>query len=280
MKKNKEQIIKESVEGMLKMFETGTMPEKVAFSIIRKHKKDVVPAMKWSLGNQMLMLLGGTADARGFKQWQQAGRKVKKGAKAIYIMGPLSKKITEIKNGKEEEKIIIYGFRPIPVFRYEDTEGDAVPKFDYRPDEIPRFYDVAGKIGVKVEYDGITRNALGSYCSRNKKITLYSKDDAVYYHELAHAADDYLHDTSKDGKDKEAYAKSEIVAELASSVLCHMKGIKGYEKQAYEYMSRYAKQIKTNDGVMKEMMKLLGRVEGVVSLVLTKADEPELEKAI
>jgi len=280
VKKNKEQIIKESVEGILKMFETGAMPEKVAFSIIRKHKKDVTPAIKWSFGNQILMLLGETTDARGFKQWQEAGRKVKKGAKAIYIMGPLSKKIKEVKNGIEEERTVMYGFRPIPVFRYEDTEGDAVPKFDYTPDEIPHFYDVAGKIGVKVEYDGVTRNALGSYSPRNKKITLYSKDDAVYYHELAHAVDDYLHDTSKDAKDKEAYAKSEIVAELASSVLCHMKGIEGYEKQAYEYMSRYAKQIKTNDGVMREIMKLLNRVESVVSLVLEKADETELQEAI
>jgi len=34
-----------------------------------------------------------TADARVFKQWQKAGRRVKKGAKAFYILAPVKRKV-------------------------------------------------------------------------------------------------------------------------------------------------------------------------------------------
>ena len=119
----KEERFQEASEKLLEMFETGHMPEAVAFSIIRRKKGDHIPSMDWSIGNQILMMCNGTTDARGFKQWKTVGRTVKKGSKAIYILAPLVKKIKE--DDPEEEKIIVMGFRPIPVFPIEDTEWMA-----------------------------------------------------------------------------------------------------------------------------------------------------------
>ncbi len=47
-----------------------------------------VPSGKWSFTNRTLMFLSGTGDARGFRQWKKAGRYVRKGTKAIFILAP------------------------------------------------------------------------------------------------------------------------------------------------------------------------------------------------
>ncbi len=39
------------------------------------------------------MLMNETEDARGFRQWEKVGRRVKKGAKAFYILAPVRKKV-------------------------------------------------------------------------------------------------------------------------------------------------------------------------------------------
>ena len=46
----------------------------------------------------------------------------KKGSKAFYIIGPVIKKIKE----ENEEKQILAGFKAIPVFRIENTEGEPI----------------------------------------------------------------------------------------------------------------------------------------------------------
>lgn len=125
MKKNHDQIINDAVTQLLDMFETGKLPAKVAFSIIHRHPNDVIPSDKWSIGNRILQMLQGTDDARGYKQWQEAGRQVRKGAHAIHILAPMTFKVkeTDKDTGEEVEKVVVKGYRPIPVFRYEDTEG-------------------------------------------------------------------------------------------------------------------------------------------------------------
>jgi hypothetical protein len=76
------------------------------------------------------MYLNNTEDARGFRQWQQAGRRVNKGSKAFYILAPMFKKVEE--NGEEFQQLI--GFRSVPVFRVEDTEGTPITKEQFNTD--------------------------------------------------------------------------------------------------------------------------------------------------
>jgi len=87
-----------------------------------------IPSAKWSISNRILQFLADTSDARGFRQWNKAGRKVKKGAKAFHILGPKARTITETDDdGTETEKVIVSGFFAIPVFRAEDTDGEPLP---------------------------------------------------------------------------------------------------------------------------------------------------------
>ena len=46
------------------------------------------PCIKWSAHNRFIVALHETGDARGYKQWKEAIRFVKKGAKAMYILVP------------------------------------------------------------------------------------------------------------------------------------------------------------------------------------------------
>ena len=266
---DKATIIKNAVGTLLDTFQSGNFPAKVAMTIIRKAEGDTIPADSWSFANRLLMTAQGTNDARGFRQWNEVGRHVKKGSKSIHILAPLTKKIVEKDEatGEELKRIIIVGFRPIPVFRLEDTDGEPLPTFDYKPKKYPPFFDVADKLGVKVEYKALRSNYYGRYTSGEGKIELCSKDVVVYYHELAHA----VHDTFVDLRKCDT-AKKEIVAELSALVLCEISGVSGYEWQGYRYISAYCADPKP-ETALKKIMGVLNDVEKIVAIVLDATED-------
>ncbi len=274
MKKTKDEIIKDALDQLMDMFKTGKLPEKVAFSIIHRHPGDIIPSDSWSIGNRILQMLHGTADARGYKQWQEAGRQVKKGAKAIHILAPLAYKVKDKDKltGEEVEKIIVKGYRPVAVFRYEDTTGAPLPyDHDYRPHSYPTFFDVADKLGINVRYMPLKSNYLGKYSIRTNSITLCSEDAVVYFHELAHA----IHATFVDLRvfDSE---KAEVVAEFSALVLANIAGIEGFEQQGFDYIEHYAKN-NSSEGVMREIFSVLNDVEHIVNTVLSVSDDVPAE---
>lgn len=265
-----DQIIKEAVDQLLDMFRTGTLPEKVAFSIIHKHPGDVIPSDSWSIGNRVLQMLQGTSDARGFKQWQEVGRHVRKGSHAIHILAPMTFKIKEKdeKTGEEVEKVIVKGYRPIPVFRVEDTEGTSLAyDHDYEPETHPTFYDVAAKLGINVSYAPLRANYLGCYSLRTNSIELCADDSTIYYHELAHA----IHATLVDLRVYDP-SKAEVVAEFSALVMANIAGIKGYEQQGFSYIEHYSKTHKPAN-VMREIFGVLGDVEKIVTKVLEVSND-------
>ncbi|MBQ4494265.1 MAG: hypothetical protein II968_00705 [Selenomonadaceae bacterium] len=272
---DKAKIIQSAITTLMAMFASGNFPAQVAMSVIRKQAGDHIPSDSWSLGNRLLMAAQGSNDARGYKQWQEVGRYVKKGSHAIHIFAPLTKKIKDKDEitGEETEQIKIFGFRPIPVFRYEDTEGELLPTFDYAPKTYSPFFDVAEKLGVKVEYKALRSDYYGRYTSGQGKIELCSEDAVVYYHELAHA----VHDTFVDLKTCDK-AKKEIVAELSALILCEISGISGYQWQGFKYIGAYCADSKP-ETVLKKIMGVLNDVEKIVSIVLD-ATEDKAHKTI
>jgi len=106
------------LQEITQKFSEKTFPETCAKAFINVPG---IPSSSWSLGNQLLMLFGGTADARGYNQWIKAHRYVKKGSKAIYILVPMIRKIKD-KNDEDTEKTATIGFKTMPVFAYEDTK--------------------------------------------------------------------------------------------------------------------------------------------------------------
>lgn len=279
MKKDNIILYQEAVNSLLSMFESGQMPEAVAFNIIRRQKGVVYkPSDNWSIGNQILQMIQGTSDARGFKQWLEVGRHVIKGRQAIHILAPMTFKVKKMNpvTGEEEERVVITGFKPIPVFRHEDTEGedlDLIP--DFVPPTPPPFWDVADKLGIKVSYVPMLGNYLGQFNMRSNSIKLCSEDAVVFFHELAHAVHNRFVDLKKCPSDV-----AETVAEFSAVVLAHIQGIKGFEHQGWEYIKRATHNRDNPEEALKFIMQCLSDVERVVSIILEAAENTtQIEEA-
>lgn len=263
---------------IIEQFETGNLPE--ALAPIFVNRSDNVPSSAWSWGNRFIQAIHGTADSRGFRQWESAGRKVSKGAKAIYILGPcIAKKTEQNEQGETVERTIIYGFKSIPVFPIEATEVADPKKWEAaggvdvaeesRLERLP-LREVAEAWGLKItSYNGKQGKSLGYY-KPGWGIALGVENLATWAHELTHAADDRLGTIRRlSGQDPE----NEIVAELGGAVLLkligedHQADIGG----AWDYVKSYAGADKGK--ALRKCMKLIDRICSCVNLILKTADE-------
>jgi len=258
MKPETEARVNEAVNRIVEMFETGKLPTAVAQTVLHRQAGDT-PSATWSLGNLLLMLSTGTTDARGFQQWKDVGRSVKKGAKAFYILGPATRKLTVEEDGKQVEKVIVSGFFGIPVFRYEDTEGAEIARVDYRPDSVPPLMDVAKMFNLRVDYGPCAGSYRGYFKPGENRIMLCTHDVKTWFHELGHA----VHNTFRPlhgGQDP----TQEIVAETVAATLCSLYGFEGYIFHGAEYIKHYAHG--QNPG--KAVLKVLADVQKCLTLIL------------
>jgi len=256
----------QELRKLLDLFETGNVPEAVAKVLLPSRD---VPCARWSLANRMLCLLSGTDDARGYRQWEEAGRYVKKATKAFYILAPRFAK-RKPKDGEttnpDNPDMVLVGFRGVPVFRFEDTDGEPLERPEYRPPDLPPLFEVAERFGVKVEYLGHTleEGYYGYYRPDSQEIRLCTHHESTFFHELAHAAHHRVKGSIKPGQDW----KQEIVAELSATVLCRLHGLE-YEGNAYKYIGRYAEKAKKD--VYRACLAVLSDVEKVLAEILTPA---------
>lgn len=266
--------MQEASEKLLEAFRSQEFGPQLALTIIKRRADDPansLPCTKWSIGNHILMwLLGRTDAAATFLQWKQLNRRVVKNAHSFPIFSPVTAKIKKQKeDGTVEEKIVIRGFRAVPVFRIEDTIGVAgdikIP--DYKPTEMPPLYKAAEVLGVKVYWRPMSRAAFGYYSPGDNSITLSSTDHVVWFHELTHAVRETLADTKAD-QDRE-----EIIAEISAAVLMQMQfGETGYHQQSYDYVKQYCKD-KSPEAIIKAVMGVLKDCEEVINKILDAANE-------
>ena len=258
--------IKQVLQSIIEKFKNGDIPEVIAYSTFPISN---IPAAKWSLLNRMLMLISGTNDARGFRQWEGVGRHVKEGAKAITILAPrFIKKQPE--NG-EDGKVILAGFLSIPVFRVEDTEGEPL---DYQKIELPELplIEVAQKWGISVKAIPGNYFYAGCYSQDRKEIALATKEETIFFHELAHAAHERVLGELKKGQDW----RQEVVAELSAAVLCKIVGkTTKFLGNNYQYIEKYAKE--ANLTPWQASLKVMNNVEKVLTLILGRELSRKLE---
>lgn len=168
------------LQKVVALFSSKELPDLCVKALINSPAK---PSSKWSMGNQLLMLLAGTTDARGFRQWNEVGRYVAKDKKATWILGPVRKKVRqEPRKGSEQEddvREVLVGFKGIPVFRLEDTCGRELPV--YQPRDPPPLMEVAERFGMKVQYERLGPGMYGATDHTTKTITLASEDHDVFF---------------------------------------------------------------------------------------------------
>ena len=266
--------IQDASETLLEMFKNQEFGPQLALTIIKRRADDPVDALpcnKWSIGNHILMwFLGRTDAAATYLQWKKMNRRVIKNAKAFPIFSPVTAKVKKKKDdGTEEERVIVRGFRTVPVFRIEDTIGVDLKTSVYTPPELPPLYKAAEVLGVKVYWKPISRLAYGYYNPGDNSITLSSTDYVVWFHELTHSVRETLANTKEDSD------REEIIAEITAAVLMQMQfGESGYHQQSYEYVKHYCKD-KTPEAVIKTVMGVLKDCEEVINIILDAANEAE-----
>jgi hypothetical protein len=114
----------ESMNKVIEKFQNGDLSPISRVARIRLDPS--APAYKWSLSNKILAFIQAEElDCRGFGQWKDIGRSIKKGCKAVYIVRPLTIKVTTEETEEKENRICI-GFSTIPVFAASDTEGEGL----------------------------------------------------------------------------------------------------------------------------------------------------------
>ena len=250
--------VKSVLNGIVDRFKSGDIPQAVSYSCFPAID---IPSAKWSFLNRTIMFLSGTGDARGFRQWQQSNRFVRKGAKALYILVPMIYK----KDDGGEDKLILSGFKCAPVFRVEDTEGEPLYYELLELPELP-LLERAEEWGISVKAVPGNFKYYGFYSGKRKEIGLATKEECVFFHELAHAGHDRVIGGLKRGQDP----LQEIVAELSAQALCRLAGKTGdqYIGNSYKYIDSYAKKIKKT--AVNACLQVLEETGKVLNLILGK----------
>lgn len=255
-----------SLRRLLSAFEEGSVAEALSRTIIPILD---VPCSRWSLNNRLLAALAQTQDARGLRQWNQVHRSVIVGRRAFYILAPLVVRKPSEGADADEAPDRLLGFRVVPVFRVEDTEGRPVEYPPPEPKEPPPLADVAASWGLAVSYTALAGpargGAFGSYSPSKKRITLATHDEAVFFHELAHAAHEKVKGTLKVCQDWQ----QEVVAELTAATLMHLYGREPNDAGAYRYIAGYAESAGTD--VLTACLSVIAECEQCLEHILAAA---------
>ena len=249
------------LEKIVQLFSSKQLPDLCAKALIDSPGK---PSSKWSFGNQLLMLMAGTNDARGFRQWIEVGRSVSRGSKALYILGPVRKRVrrkaSDEHDGQGDEFAdVLVGFMPVPVFRYEDTNGQDLPV--YEPKSPPPLLEVAERFGMRVQYERLAPGVYGATDHTNKTILLATEDADVFFHELGHAIHRTFEPKSGHGQEPEA----ETIAQLVAATLARVYGSPA-DSFSWSYIASYA-QSNNPQQVGRLCMRVLDRTRKVLDLI-------------
>jgi len=216
----------------------------------------------YSFYNQMILMFHKCSQVAGYKRWQELGRSVKKGSKAVWILAPAyyKKKVT-VKNeeGEEEEEEVrkLY-FRSVPVFDISDTEGEEIERGLTTRSKVnfSEAKEAAEKLGFSIRMKPL-EIAIGGYI-KEKAITLNSNlNDTEHVgtliHELGHGL--LEHTNSKNGE--LATEVKEQQAETVTYLACHILGVRReceFYLRSWNLSKNIVKDFQTLDKVAKEII--------------------------
>jgi antirestriction protein ArdC len=183
---------------------------------------------RYSFANTVLILCQCPTASRvaGFHTWRRLGRQVRRGEHAIWILAPVTRRV-DADDASEQSTRVVAGFRPVPVFAEDQTDGDPLPEVCARlGGDDPRgayagLLQVASLLGFTVEdhaFDGETNGDCSHALRRIRiEVTLAPAHRAkTLAHELAHAL---LH---ADASDR---ALAELEAESVAFIVCDALGL-------------------------------------------------------
>lgn len=258
------------------------------------------PMDRWSPFNRAIVLSHGTTDARGRRQWEEVGRRVKEGAKPIHILVPVFKtekkkdkkgRRREIKIGGKEDKIEekeeeeeeekkLTGFIAVPVYAVEDTEGDPLPEMEIKEEIEMNVRPLLKSLGLDLKIDVASFDgfALGRYYPLMNRIELATDNVITILHEITHALVDKLNI-------KLPREEEEVVAELTAAAWARLMG---YEipldvKKYVEYFGGDVKSVRKNTRILSAIIKVMDYIiekTAGTNVVVKEVEEEKKRKKV
>jgi antirestriction protein ArdC len=265
--------VRRVAEQILEAFQAGTVPAACAQIFLRHTPDDSRPCARWSWRNQLLAALLGHHDARGFRQWQEVGRHVRKGERAFYILAP-SLRRAEPKDDEpqDEPEFVVTGFVCVPVFGYSQTEGDPLPGAEEEAAFLSALplVEVARSWGLHVGTFAAEGTGRLGYYRPGEAIAVGVENLSTWTHELLHAADDRRGTLVRARGQK---LSNEVVAEFGGAILLECLGysVESDRGGAYAYIESYCREHEAD--LLTTCTDLLDRACAAVALLLDTAQE-------
>jgi antirestriction protein ArdC len=190
----------------------------------------------YSWGNSLLIAqqYPEASKVAGYRTWQQLGRQVRKGEKAIMILAPVVYN-AKPKDGEEPstEGRVVRGFRSVPVFDYGQTDGEDLPEIATRLEgtdpvhAFRRLQVVAGELGYTVSFEEMGGKKNGECRFDTRTIAIRTgiapaQTVKTLAHELGHAI---LHNPEEQAKRPFDRSIAELEAESVAYVISRDLGI-------------------------------------------------------
>jgi antirestriction protein ArdC len=233
---------------------------------------------RYSIGNVLLIGLQRPSAARvaGYRTWQQLGRQVRQGERAIRILAPIvyrKRKEGQKREGEAEQKNNdieeVLAFKPAAVFDVSQTDGKPLAEFARvsgdPAEHLLRLKDLVSSRGISLEYTN--RIGLAQGASAGGKVFLRTdlapaEEFSTLVHELAH---EMLH------QDKAERSKTvkETEAEAVAFVVCEAIGMESGTASS-DYVQMY-------DGKKETLLASLERIRetaaAIIEAVLSKSEQ-------
>lgn len=270
------------VDETVELLQSGV--EKITASEQFKDYLKYLSAFHAYSANNILLVLLQRPTARmvaGYRKWQELGRQVNKGEKAIRILAPIFRQMEDEETS--EKARVLSGFKVVSVYADDQTSGKPIPLppsprnpgGDASSERAAvfvwdRLRGFCEREGVAVSLEELDRSGhYGSYKRAQKKIVINNELDTVnrattLCHEVIHHL---LHSRFAGDRDIQ-----EIEAEGAAFAVLHHYGL-DTGSFSFPYLARYA----------AETEKLLPALESIRKAAHTLIEEigetESLEKA-
>jgi hypothetical protein len=234
----KEEVYQLIETGIKELIESNRFKEYLDFSSRMR---------KYSFMNTLLIFISCPTASRvtGMKSWNELGRHVKKGEKAIKIFAPIFKNVNVTRKnevtGKDEDVVTkcLTGFRLVPVFDISQTHGKEIPEIvsDFGSDTLlfermlrifeSKYpitqHELNGSLGGYTDGSNIVLNSLLSEEQRLKTLI----------HEVAHCELNHINDKEKTRR------MQEVEAEMTAYIVSEKFGIDS-SQYSFGYMAGWS----------------------------------------
>lgn len=221
----------------------------------------------YSLSNILLILIQNRDATRcaGFKVWEKLGYKVRKGEKALWILGPRFKKMENPNTGLLEEALV--GWLALPVFDVSQLEGSVELPSERHPlegDWLALYELTKDRVistGVEFIEEPLVNGVLGM--SMEGKIVVDSRQSdsdkcLVAWHEWAHQMANH-----HNRHDETTKIQRELVAESVSFIVARLFGLDNPFSR--NYLINWKGTTESLHSNLSEIHSLVKRIAGLLS---------------